>query len=87
MNSYLKELPDMYVADNNDLKSLIAVAKYFENLCEGDFRVPRKFIFFDTFINKRINLNIKDILFILSPIWFIKMIRRRKALENELPYE
>ncbi len=87
MNSYLKELPDMYVADNNDLKSLIAVAKYFENLCEGDFRVPRKLIFFDTFINKRINLNIKDILFILSPVWFIKMIRRRKALENELPYE
>ena len=87
MNSYLKELSDMYVSENNDLKSFMAVAKYFENLCEGDYRVSRKLILFDTFINKRVNWRIKDILFLLSPIWLIKIIRRRKASEKELPYE
>ena len=30
MNSYLKELPDSYVSENNDLKSLFAFAKYFQ---------------------------------------------------------
>ena len=32
MNSFLKELPKLYVAKNNDLKSLTAVTRYFENL-------------------------------------------------------
>ena len=77
----------MYVSENNDLKSFMAVAKYFENLCQGDYRASRKLILFDTFINKRINWSIKDILFLLSPIWLIKIIRRRKASEKELPYE
>ena len=87
MNSFLKELPKLYVAKNNDLKSITAVTRYFENLCIGDFKTSRVLILYDRLLNIRINLGIKDILFILSPISLIKIIRRRKAFKNELPYE
>ena len=87
MNSYLKELPDSYVSENNDLKSLFAFAKYFQNLCIGDFKQSKSQILYDTILNFRLNLSIKDIIFILSPVWLIKIIRRRTALNSELSYE
>ena len=87
MNSFLKELPKLYVAENNDLKSLTAVTKYFENFCIGDFKTSRVLILYDRLLNIRINFGIKDVLFILSPISLIKIIRRRNAYKKELPYE
>ena len=87
MNSFLKELPKLYVAKNNDLKSITAVTRYFENLCIGDFKTSRVLILYDRLLNIRINLGIKDILFILSPISLIKIIRRRNSFKKELPYE
>ena len=77
----------MYVAKNNDLKSITAVTRYFENLCIGDFKTSRVLILYDRLLNIRINLGIKDILFILSPISLIKIIRRRNSFKKELPYE
>lgn len=87
MNSFLKELPDLYVVENNDLKSIFALAKYFQNLCIGDFKQSKSGLLYDRILNFRLNLNIKDIIFKLSPVWFIKIIRRRTVLKNELSYE
>tara|TARA_B100000900_G_scaffold122480_1_gene103350 strand:- start:181 stop:1377 length:1197 start_codon:yes stop_codon:yes gene_type:complete len=87
MNSFLKELPDSYVFENNDLKSIFAFAKYFENLCIGDFKQTMRGLLYDRILNYRLNLGIKDIIFKLSPVWFIKIIRRRTVLKNELSYE
>ena len=87
MNSFLKELPKLYVAENNDLKSLTAVTKYFENFCIGNFKTSRVLILYDRLLNIRISFGIKDVLFILSPISLIKIIRRRNAYKKELPYE
>ena len=47
MNSFLKELPDLYVSENNDLKSLFALNNYFENLCIGNFKLSKKHYWFD----------------------------------------
>ena len=87
MNSFLKELPDLYVIENNDLKSIFAFSKYFQNLCIGDFKQSKSELIFDRISNFSLNLSIKDIIFKLSPVWFIKIIRRRTVLKNELSYE
>lgn len=87
MNSFLKELPDLYVSENNDLKSIFAFSKYFQNLCIGDFKQSKSELIYDRILNFSLNLSIKDIIFKLSPVWFIKIIRRRTVLNNELSYE
>ena len=87
MNSFLKELPDLYVFENNDLKSIFAFSKYFQNLCIGDFKQSKSELIYDRILNFSLNLSIKDIIFKLSPVWFIKIIRRRTVLKNELSYE
>lgn len=87
MNSFLKELPDLYVSENNDLKSIFAFSKYFQNLCIGDFKQSKSELIYDRILNLSLNLSIKDIIFKLSPVWFIKIIRRRTVLNNELSYE
>lgn len=87
MNSFLKELPDLYVFENNDLKSIFAFSKYFQNLCIGDFKQFKSGLIYDRILNFSLNLSIKDIIFKLSPVWFIKIIRRRTVLNNELSYE
>lgn len=87
MNSFLKELPDLYVFENNDLKSIFAFSKYFQNLCIGDFKQSKSELIYDRILNLSLNLSIKDIIFKLSPVWFIKIIRRRTVLNNELSYE
>ena len=87
MNSFLKELTNQYVVENNDLKSLFALNNYFHNLCVGNFRLSRMSIFIDSLLNKRVKLSSRDILFKLSPVWLIKSIRRRNYLKRELPYE
>ena len=87
MNSFLKELPDLYVFENNDLKSIFAFSKYFQNLCIGDFKQSKSELIYDRILNLSLNLSIKDIIFKLSPVWFIKIIRRRTVLKNELSYE
>ena len=87
MNSFLKELPDLYVIENNDLKSIFAFSKYFQNLCIGDFKQSKSELIYDRILNFSLNLSIKDIIFKLSPVWFIKIIRRRTVLKNELSYE
>ncbi len=87
MNSFLKELPDLYVFENNDLKSIFAFSKYFQNLCIGDFKQSKSEIIYDRILNLSLSMSIKDIIFKLSPVWFIKIIRRRTVLNNELSYE
>ncbi len=87
MNSFLKELPDLYVFENNDLKSIFAFSKYFQNLCIGELKQSKSELIYDRILNFSLNLSIKDIIFKLSPVWFIKIIRRRTVLKNELSYE
>ena len=87
MNSFLKELPDLYVFENNDLKSIFAFLKYFQNLCIGELKQSKSELIYDRILNFSLNLSIKDIIFKLSPVWFIKIIRRRTVLKNELSYE
>ena len=87
MNSFLKELPDLYVFENNDLKSIFAFSKYFQNLCIGELKQSKSELIYDRILNFSLNLSIKDIIFKLSPIWFIKIIRRRTVIKNELSYE
>ena len=86
MNSFLKELPDLYVFENNDLKSIFAFSKYFQNLCIGELKQSKSELIYDRILNFSLNLSIKDIIFKLSPVWFIKIIRRT-VLKNELSYE
>tara|TARA_B100001939_G_scaffold87842_1_gene75288 strand:+ start:3913 stop:5109 length:1197 start_codon:yes stop_codon:yes gene_type:complete len=87
MNSFLKELPDLYVFENNDLKSIFAFSKYFQNLCIGELKQSKSELIYDRILNFSLNLSIKDIIFKLSPVWFIKIIRRRTVIKNELSYE
>ena len=47
MNSYLKELPNKYTEQNNDLKSLKAVNEYFSDFCIGQFDISNLDILFD----------------------------------------
>jgi len=87
MNSYLKELPNEYTVANNDLKNLQAVKKYFSDFCIGQVEMSDISILFDRIQKYRLNINLKHLIITFSPIWFIKIIRKRNAQKNMLSYE
>ncbi len=87
MNSYLKELPNEYTLQNNDLKSLQAVKKYFSDFCIGQVEISNTSILIDRIQKYRLTINLKHIILTFSPIWFIKIVRKRNLQKNMLPYE
>ena len=87
MNSFLKELPNEYTVVNNDLKNLLAVKKYFSDFCIGQVKMSDISILFDRIQKYRLNINLKYWILTFSPIWFIKIVRKRNAQKNILSYE
>ena len=87
MNSYLKELPNEYTVQNNDLKSLQAIKKYFSDFCIGQVEISYVSILLDRIKNYRLNVNLKHIILTFSPVWFIKIVRKRNVQTKLLPYE
>ena len=87
MNSFLKELSNEYSVANNDLKNLQALKKYFSDFCVGQVEMSNTSILFDRIQKYRLNINLKHLILTFSPIWFIKIVRKRNAQKNMLPYE
>ena len=87
MNSYLKELSNEYTVQNNDLKSLQAVKKYFLHFCIGQVEISKVGILLDRIKNYRLNINLRHTTLTFSPVWFIKIVRKRNAQKNMLSYE
>ena len=87
MNSFLKELSNEYSVTNNDLKNLQAVKKYFSDFCVGQVEMSNTSILFDRIQKYRFNINLKHLILTFSPIWFIKIVRKRNAQKNMLSYE
>lgn len=87
LNSYLKELSNEYTVLNNDLKNLQAVKKYFLDFCIGQVEISNLGIVLDRIKNYKLHINLKHIILTFSPVWFIKIVRKRNAQKNMLSYE
>jgi glycosyltransferase involved in cell wall biosynthesis len=87
MNSNLKELPNEYVTQNNDLKSLQAVSKYFSDFCFGQADISNLDFLFDRIKNYKLNIDLKHVILTFSPVWFIKIVRKINAQNKMLSYE
>jgi len=78
LNSFKQELPKKFVKNNNSLKNLFALKKFFEDKIDKQIEVSNISIFTSLVFDKKIKLNFQSIIFKLTPIFIIKTIRRNK---------
>lgn len=78
LNSFKQELPKKFVKNNNSLKNLFALKKFFEDKIDKRIEVSNISIFKSIVFEKKIKLNFQSIIFKLTPIFIIKSIRRKK---------
>ena len=78
LNSFKQDLPKKFVKNNNTLKNLFALKKFFEYKTKRKIQVSNLLIFKSLVLDKKIRLNFKNIIFKITPIFIIKTIRRKK---------
>ncbi len=78
LNSFKQDLPKKFVKNNNTLKNLFALKKFFEFKTKRKIQVSNLLIFKSLVLDKKIRLNFKNIIFKITPIFIIKTIRRKK---------